>query len=222
MIKISNALFVIIVIISLSSVSAALQDDLLVLYFFSANCTHCKRVEPAIKELSREFIVQGLLYGKDDPGPLPFNVRKGDKKTYARYGLEGFPAVVVLKNGSLKQVIRGENDIRDALVFLRAFRKGAITVSEAVVQGPQKTSNVAGWIVSRGEYFRNGGFFLTDRKQTIAVKPWLPIEAVKSPFRKTRPRLMSDVINKPASLEGALTKINDDLQFTVRKEIILE
>jgi hypothetical protein len=149
-------------------------------------------------------------------------VRKGDKKTSARYGLEGVPALVVLRNGSLIQVIRGENDIRDARDLLRAFRKGAMTVSEAVEQGPQKTSNVAGWIVSRGEYFRNGGFFLTDRKQKIAVKPWLPIEAIKSPFRKTRPRLMSDVINKPVLLEGTLTKINDDLQFTVRKEIILE
>jgi thiol-disulfide isomerase/thioredoxin len=222
MTKLSNSLFVIIVIISLSSVSAAQQDDLSVLYFFSANCIHCKRIEPAIKELSREFIVQGLLYGKGDPGPLPFNVRKGDKETFTRYGFEGVPALVVLRNGSVKQVIRGEYDIKDARALLRAFHKGAMTVSEAVEQGPQKTSNVAGWIVSRGEYFRNGGFFLTDRKQTIAVKPWLPIEAVKSPFRKRRPRLMSDVINKPVLLEGALTKINDDLQFTVRKEIILE
>jgi thiol-disulfide isomerase/thioredoxin len=217
-----NALFVIVVIVSLSSVSAAQQDELSALYFFSADCAQCKRVEPAIKELSREFAVQGLLYGKDDPGPMPFNVRKGDKKTSTRYGLEGVPALVVLRNGSLKQVIQGENDIRDARDLLRAFRKGAMSVSEAVEQGPQKTSDVAGWIVSRGEYFKNGGFFLTDRKQTIAVKPWLPIEVIKSPFRKTRPRLMSDVINKPVLLEGTLTKINDDLQFTVRKEIILE
>jgi len=222
MTKLSNSLFVIIMIISLSSVSAAQQDELSVLYFFSANCTRCKRVEPAIKELSREFTVQGLLYGKDDPGPMPFNVRKGDKGMSARYGLEGFPALVVLRNGSLKQVIRCEQDIRDAGALLRAFRKGAMTVSEAIEQGPEKTSSIAGWIVSWGEYFRTGGFFLTDRKQTIAVKPWLPIEAVKSPFRKTHPRLMSDVINKPVLLEGSLTKINDDVQFTVRKEIILE
>jgi thiol-disulfide isomerase/thioredoxin len=217
-----KALFFIIVIISLSSVSAALHDDLSVLYFFSAHCTQCKRVEPAIKELSREFTVQGLFYGKDDPGPMPFDVRKGDKETSARYGLEGDPALVVLRNGRVKLVIRGEYDIRDARALLRAFRKGAVTVSEAIEEGPQKTYTFAGWIVSRGEYFRNGRFSLTDRKQTIAVNPWLPIEAVKSPFRKTPPRLMSDVINKPVLLEGALTKINDDLQFTVRKEIILK
>lgn len=222
MIKLSNALFVIIAIISLSSVSAALQDDLYVLYFFSANCTHCKRVEPAIKELSREFTVQGLLYGREDPGPMPFDVRKGDKETSAHYGLKGVPALVVLRNGSVKQVIRGEKDIRDALALLRAFRQGAVTVSEAIEQGPQKTYKIAGWIVTRGEYFRNGRFFLTDRKLTMLVKPWLPIEAIKSPFRKTSPRLMSDVINKPVLLEGALTKINDDLRFTVSKEIILE
>jgi thiol-disulfide isomerase/thioredoxin len=222
MTKLCSSLFVITVIISLSSVCAALQEDLSVLYFFSANCTDCKRVEPAIKEISREFTVQGLLYGKDDPGPMPFDVRKGDKKTSARYGLEGVPALVVLRNGSVKQVIRGEYDIRDARALLRAFRKGAVTVSEAIEQGPQKTYTVAGWIVSRGEYFKNGRFSLTDRKQTIAVKPWLPIEAVRSPLRRTRPRLMSDVINKPVLLEGALTEISDNLQFTVRKEIILE
>jgi thiol-disulfide isomerase/thioredoxin len=222
MTKSFNFLFFFIVIISLSSVSAARQEDLSVLYFFSADCAICKRVEPAIKELSREFTVQGLFYGRDDPGPMPFKVRKGDKKTFARYRLEAVPALVVLKNGRVKQVIRGEDDIRDTRVLLRAFRKGAMTVSEAVEQGPQKMSNVAGWVESRGEYFRNVGFFLTDRKQTIAVKPWLPVEAIKSPFRKTRPRLMSDVISKPVLLEGALTKINDDFQFTVRKEIIIE
>jgi hypothetical protein len=217
-----NSLFFVIVIILLSSVSVAQPDDLSVLYFFSADCAPCKRVEPAIRELSTEFMVQGLLYGTDDPGPMPFEVRKGDKETFERYGLESVPALVALRNCSVKQVIRGENDIREARALLRAFRKGAMTVSEAIEQGPDNTFNVAGWIASRGAYFRNGGFFLTDRKQSIDVKPWLPIEAVKSPFRKTRPRLMSDVIDKPVLLEGSLTKTNGDLQFTVRKEIILE
>lgn len=209
-------------IISLTQVSIALQDDLSVLYFFSATCAHCKRVEPAVKELSKEFIVQGLLYGKTDPGPMPFEVRKGDKDTFARYGLEGVPALVVLQNDTVKQVIRGEYDIRNARPFLRAFRKNALTVSEAVEKGPQKMYIVVGWIVSRGEYFGNGRFYLTDRKQSIAVKPWLPLEAAKSPFKKARPRLMSDIIDKPVLLEGELTKIKNDMQFTVRKEIILE
>jgi hypothetical protein len=54
-----------------------------VLYFFSADCTQRKRVETARKELSREFTMQGLLCGKDDPGPcrstnddLQYTVRK--------------------------------------------------------------------------------------------------------------------------------------------------
>jgi thiol-disulfide isomerase/thioredoxin len=148
--KSCKALFTITVIILLSSISAALQDDLSVLYFFSAHCAQCKRVEPALKELGREFTIKGLLVGKDDPGSMPFDVRKGDKEISARYGLEGVPALVVLKNGSVKQVIRGEYDIKDAQYLLRAFRKGAVTVSEAIEQGPQKTCSVAGWIVSRG------------------------------------------------------------------------
>ncbi len=222
MTKLFHSLFLIITIISLSSVSTALQDDLSALFFFSATCSHCKSVEPAVKELSREFTIQGMLYGKVDAGPLPFEVRKGDKETAARYGLEGVPALVVLKNGNVKQVIRGEYDIRDARAILRAFRKGALTVSEAVEQRPRKTSKIVGWIVSRGEYFRNVQFSLTDRKQTIAVRPWLPLEAAKSPFSKTRPRLMSDVVDKPVFLEGTLVKVGDNLQFMVGKELNFE
>lgn len=197
-------------------------DDLTALYFFSTSCPHCKAVEPAIEGISKEFKVQGLFYGKGVPGPMPFNIRKGDQATSARYGLEGVPALVVLKNGSVRHIFRGEYDIRDARSFLRGFRKGALTVTEATAQGTQKEVMIVGWVRSRGDYFKEKLFFFTDHKESILIKPWLPLEAIKSPFKRTRPRLMSDVIDKPVALKGDLLKTGKTYQFTVKEEINLD
>ena len=213
---------IIFIIIRIASAFEQKHDALRVLYYFSATCPHCKQTTPIVSELSKEYPVQGFLYGKEDPGSLPFPVKKGTKKDSEQYNLVGVPVLVVLMDGKTRQVLAGEKSIRDARAFLSAFKKGALTVSEAIEKGPQKTYTVLGWIVSRGEYFKNARFSLTDRKRTISVKPWLPLEAIKAPFKKARPRLMSDVIDRPVFLEGRLTKINDDFQFTVRKEIIIE
>ncbi|MCK9418037.1 MAG: thioredoxin family protein [Nitrospirae bacterium] len=202
--------------------ASAAEPSYTILYFYSSTCPHCKNVAPVMKDLSKEYKIQGLLYGKDAGEQMPYEVKKGDKATSSKYGVKGVPSLVMLKDDKFRLKIAGEHNIKDAPLILKAFRKGALTVSEAIEKGPRKTYTVIGWIGSRGEYFKNARFVLTDRKRTISVKPWLPLEAVKSPFKKARPRLMSDVIDKPVLIEGLLTKINDDLQFTVRKEIILE
>jgi len=220
--KIVISFVIIFVIIRISFAFEQQQDAPRVLYFFSATCSHCKQTTPIVSELSKDYNVQGFLYGKEDPGSLPFPVKKGTKKDREPYNLLGVPVLVVLMDGKTKQILTGGNAIKDARAFLSAFKKGALTVSEAIQKGPRKTYTVIGWIGSRGEYFKNARFSLTDRKRTISVKPWLPLEAVKAPFKKARPRLMSDVIDKPVFLEGLLTKSNDDFQFTVRKEIIIE
>lgn len=191
-------------------------------YFFSAECNHCEGTTPVVSELSKNYAVQGYFYGDENPGVLPFPVRKGTDKDDEQYGIKNIPVLVVLMDEKTKQVLTGENDINDARFFLNAFKKGALTVSELIEQAPQKTYTVIGWTISKGEYFKNAGFVLTDRKHTISVKPWLPLEATKSRFKKSRPRLMSDVIKKPIMLEGTLTKYQDDVQLLVRKEIILE
>jgi thiol-disulfide isomerase/thioredoxin len=220
--RIFYSFVIIFVVMRISSAFESKQDALRIFYFFSATCPHCKQTTPVVSELSREYAVQGFLYGKEDPGSLPFPVKKGTKTDSKPYNLTGVPVLVVLMEGKARQVLTGEKNIRDARAFLSAFKKGAVTVSEAFENGPQKTYTVTGWIESRGEYFKNARFVLTDRKRAIPVKPWLPLEAIKSPFKKARPRLMSDVMDKPVLLEGMLTKINDDFQFTVRKEIIIE
>jgi len=213
---------IIVIIIITSAAVASAQSGLSILYFFSTTCAHCKSVEPVVKELSKTYRVEGLVYGKGEPGSMPFAVRKGDKETSTIYGINGVPVLVVLQNGVVRQIIRGENDIRSCPNILRALSKGALSVSEMVAKGPQYTYTVTGWIVSRGDYFKGAKFYLTDRQQTIVIKPWLPLEAVKSPFNSARPRLMSDVINKPVYLDGTFSKIDNTLQFTVGKELTLD
>jgi hypothetical protein len=192
------------------------------LYLFSAECTQCEKTNVLVSVLSREFPVEGIWIGSKNPGPVGFPVRKSTPADKERYSITDEPSLVVLKNGKTSQTIRGECDILSSRTIIKGIEKGALTVSEAIEKGPQKTYTVVGWIESRGAYFEKARFVLTDRKRAIAVNPWLPLEAVKSPFKRSRPRLMSDVIGKPVFLEGLLTTINDDYRFTVRKELILE
>lgn len=200
--------------------NATPPDDLTILYFFSATCPHCRIVEPTVKELSKDFNVQGFYIGKEVPGSLPFAVRKGDKALSDKYGLKGVPALVILKKGIMKQAIQGEYDIRDARILLNAFRRGAHTVSEAVAKGPQRISHIVGWIESRGDYFRNAHFFITDRRVMIPISPWLPLETVKSPFKTTHPRLMSDIVGKPVELKGTVKKADKTYSFMVKEEVL--
>jgi thiol-disulfide isomerase/thioredoxin len=202
--------------------ASALAPCLSLRYFFSASCPHCIAVEPIIKKLSTEFEVRGLLYGKGDAGPKPFAVEKGDKKISSEYGVTGVPTLVVLENGAFRMKISGERDIKDAPAVLKALQKGALTVSETVEKGAGEGQRTVGWVVSKGDYFKNAKFFLTDRKKTIIVRPWLPLETVKSRFKKARPRLMSDAIGGPVMLVGELIGSNGDYQFSVKEEVLLD
>ncbi len=209
-----------IVVLLSAHIGKAASPDITLLYFFSATCQHCKEVEQTVQKLSKNFIVQGFYFGKEVPETMPFRVNEGDKSIADKYGLNGVPTLVVLNNGSIKQVIRGEYDIKDAPFLLKAFRRGALTVSEAVAKGTKSSSHVVGWVESRGDYFRNAHFFITDRRIMIPIGPWLPLETVKSPFRATRPRLMSDVVGRPVELKGILNKTDQTYSFTVKHEII--
>ncbi len=202
--------------------AAAASDDLNLLYFFSSDCPFCKKIEPIIKDLSREFKMQGLVYGRGRIESIPFEVRKGDEDSSKRYGVESFPALAALINGNVKQIFRGERDIEDVKKFLYAFRKGALSVSEAVTQEQQKIFIIAGWVIVKGDYFKNAQFFITDRETGLPIKAWLPLEAVRSPFRKKRPRLMSDIVNKPVALRGELIKEGQTFRFRVKEEIRLD
>lgn len=202
--------------------AAAASDDLNLLYFFSSDCPSCKNIEPIVKDLSREFKMQGLVYGEGRIESIPFEVRTGDEDTSKRYGVESFPVLTALMNGKVKQTFRGERDIRDVKPFLYAFRRGALSISEAVAQEQHKILTIAGWVIAKGAYFKNVQFFITDREADLSIKAWLPLEAVRSPFRKKRPRLMSDVVNRPVALRGELIKEGQIFRFWVKEEILLD
>jgi hypothetical protein len=191
-------------------------------YYFSTDCSQCERSKSFVSELSREYPVDGMWSGNKHPGPVRFSLKKSTQADKERYIVTDEPTIVILKDGLARQVIRGELDILSSRTIIKGIEQGALTVSEAIEQGPKKKYKIAGWIVSRGEYFKESLFFVTDRKQSIAVRPWLPLEAARSSFKKTRPRLMSDVIGKPVFLEGTLTKNGDNLQFMVGKELSFE
>ncbi len=220
------SLFILLVSSALSFVVAAESKDMTVWYFFSSDCPPCKKIEPIVKDLSKEFKMQGRVYGQGGTEPLPFEVRTGDVEASKRYEIESFPALVVLMNGNVKQVFRGERDIEDAKLFLYAFRKGAFSVSESITQGQQKIFTITGWIIAKGEYFKKAQFGISDRMTDLPIKAGLPLEAMKSPFRdKTpgrRPRLMSDVIRKPVVLIGSIKKTEEGIVFQVKEEIRID
>ncbi len=198
------------------------SHDLSLIYFYSTTCPHCKAVEPTVIALSKEMSIQGVVFGKGVPAPMPFTVQKGDKSALRKYSLEGVPALVVLQKETVRHIFRGEHNIRASRLFLRGLAKGALTVTEAVSRGQQKDVILTGWIEGVGEYFKDKQFIFTDRKKSIMIRPWLPLEAVRSPVGNKRPRLMSDVMDKAVALRGELQMNDGTFYFTVKEELNLE
>ncbi len=196
------------------------EEGLKILYFFSLTCPRCNEVKPFIEDLSKEFHVEGLLYGKKEIMESPFPVKRGTKDIASRYNIKGIPAIVVLKDGVFKQKIVGVRDIKESRIILMAFsRLDALSVSEAIENTTNKEIIITGWIIHKGRYFnKNSKFFITDRKKELQINPWLPLEAIKSPF-KSRIRTMSDMIDKPVILKGRLINKESGLIFEVKEEI---
>jgi thiol-disulfide isomerase/thioredoxin len=202
--------------------SRAQKDELSLFYFYSPACSPCNTIAPLIKDLSRDFPVQGFVFGTGKTDPMPFKVKRTDEATLLRYHVDRFPALAVMSHDIVKQLIVGEQDMKDAGLILKAFRKGALSVTDLLAKNPQETTIVTGWVISEGEYFRNAKFILTDRRNSLSLRPWLPLEVMRGPVRAATPRMMSDVINHVVILEGTLTRNDEELQFIVQREITVE
>jgi len=203
-----------------SSVPAAQNTNIKILYFFSTTCRHCVDARPFVISLSKEYSVQGLQFGEGQRAVLPFPVEAGDTKIAKEvYGVAGVPTMAVLVDGKYKQKIAGTPDIQDAKVIIRALAQGAKTVTEAATEAREGQITITGWIIAKGDYFKKAQFFITDRKTELLVKAWLPIEAAKSPVPKKRPTLMSDVIRKPVVLRGSIKKTPTGSVFQIKEEL---
>ncbi len=200
--------------------AAQKAGGLSLLFFFSPTCSHCQRVEPVVNELAASYRIEGMRFGQGEGGAhLSFPVRQGDRSLADKYNIHGVPVLVVLQHGKTRTILRGEGSIRDAPLILGAIREGALTVSEALARGPRRGVFITGWIEGRGFSFRDTRYFLTDRVKAVPVRPWLPREAVKAPFRKERPRLMSDVVDRPTALRGDLVVQGGHVVLVVKKEV---
>jgi thiol-disulfide isomerase/thioredoxin len=194
-----------------------------ILYFFSPSCHHCIDAKPFIMDLSKTYNIQGLSFGEGPPPSFPFPVEKGDK-TIARdtYDVKGVPTLGILIDGVYRQKISGMPDIRDAQVIIKGLKNGAMTVSEAVHSSKESEITITGWIVARGVNFQKAKFFITDRKTELSIKPWLPLEVVKSPVHKIHPKTMSEVIRKPVILRGSIRKNSTGSKFFITNGALLD
>jgi len=218
-VKMKRLLFIISLFLLLpSSVLSESGGSLKLLFFFSASCPHCGAVMPVVIEMSKDCPVYGFIYGKEPAPELPFPVEKGTEELIKRYNIQGLPSLVILEGERLRTVITGESAIKDSPFVLKALRSGALTVSEALSSSDDEILLI-GWLIHRGNYFKGEGFFITDKQKEIPVKPWLPLEAIKSPFNKKRPTVMSDFINKPVVLKGRVLKKDDGYILHV-KEVV--
>lgn len=203
-----------------SSVYANNEKSIKLIYFFSSSCKHCIESRPVVINLSETYPIEGIIFGKVSEQSLPFSVREGNKEQAKKdYGIAGIPTIAVFVNGLYKQKIEGSRDIQHADVVIKALAKGALTVTEAAKLGASERVTITGWLVNKGDYFKNANFVITDRRENIRVKPWLPLEAAKSPLKKVRPRIMSDVLNKPTTLRGTLVKKDQGLELVVKEEV---
>lgn len=203
---------------------AAAHDHVKILYYFSMTCRHCLDAKPAVLNLSRKYAVEGQNVGDIPAQGYPFSVKAADKKQSKDvYKVAGVPTLVVFIDDVLRLNIAGSQDIGDAEVIIRALDRGAMTVTEAAEKTSEGEITVVGWVSAQGEYFRNARFFITDRKTDLQIKPWLPLEAMKSmaPNSK-RPRLMSDIIRRPVLLKGSVTKTSAGKIFTVKEELHID
>jgi thiol-disulfide isomerase/thioredoxin len=202
---------------------AAQSPHVKILYFFSLSCPHCVDAKPAVIALSREYSIEGHNFDTIEAQGYPFPVKRGDGKNAKRvYGIKEIPSLAVLIDGLYKQKIEGASDIQDAKSIIKALSSGAMTVTEAAKKEKDDELTVVGWVVAKGEYFKNVRFMLTDRTTEIQVKAWLPLEVMKSPMKKARPRLMSNVVRKPVVLRGSLTQTDTGGLFLVKEELTLD
>jgi len=169
-----------------------------------------------MNKLSEKYSVEGIVFGEGDIPETRFSLTKGTKEMAERFGLKKVPYLIVLEDGTQRLALSGRSSIMDMEVILRGLDMGGLLPSE-VKDRKSDEFILTGWLIHRGEYFKKDSvFFITDRKTNIEILPWLPLEAVKSPFKVERPRIMSDLVGRPLILKG---RLDERGRFIVKEEM---
>lgn len=81
--------------------------------FFASWCPHCKRMEPTVNRLAKEYDGKANVLAVDvDESP----------RTSRKFGILGVPTFLFVKNGKLVESVSGErseNDLRQKMDNLR-------------------------------------------------------------------------------------------------------
>jgi thiol-disulfide isomerase/thioredoxin len=100
-------------------------------YFYSADCSPCETTNSLVSELSKEFEVDGIWSGSENPHPLRFPAKKSTLVDNERQSIMAEPTLVTLKEGQTRQIINGARDILNSRTIIRGIEHGALTVPVA-------------------------------------------------------------------------------------------
>ncbi|MDH4164640.1 MAG: thioredoxin domain-containing protein [Nitrospirota bacterium] len=205
------------VLFPVPSPAAPQPSSLRLLYFFNTSCAHCREIKPFIFDLSKEYKMEGWIVSKQDVKDYPFPVKVGSKEIAPKYHVIGVPSIVVLKNEQFAQLASGAPNIKNIRPLLKALDAGALNVTEAVQKKSGDEIFVTGYIKIQGA---DANVIIIDHAKRLPVDAWLPREAVKSKFKKTPPRTMSELAGKAVALKGKLVKGPDGaMRLQVREEV---
>jgi len=161
--------------------------------------------------------MEGWIVSKQDVKDYPFPVKVGSKEIAPKYHVIGVPSIVVLKNEQFAQLASGAPNIKNIRPLLKALDAGALNVTEAVQKKSGDEIFVTGYIKIQGA---DANVIIIDHAKRLPVDAWLPREAVKSKFKKTPPRTMSELAGKAVALKGKLVKGPDGaMRLQVREEV---
>lgn len=221
--------------------TVSLQDfagKVLVLYFMSFQCPHCKNIQPTVQQLHKEsrgdYAMLGVVFGtrQDELAAaavrshISFSLAVGTRAIRDSFKVPGTPYFELIDaEGNLKERYSGEIGaavLQQTLRTCSADPAGlnrclaAQTGLRNLVRTPSDFEGKAiktGGLLSPGggPYFPNPRFLITNGIDRLAVSAWLPVEVAPTPPQARHGAakdLMSDWQGRYVSLEGRLRKID--------------
>ncbi len=202
-------------------------QKLQVLYFMSFHCRGCREVNPLIDELyqrgDNRLAFTVLAYGTlpdqlaaaRAAANVSFPVTAGSTDQADRYEVHGTPTVVVLDaSGETKEHYQGVRAVRR---FLQAVDSGGLWQETGILEltrHPERFDgrevSVRGLLWNRGADVFNAAYVISNGRDELGVAAPLPAEVAPRPpgAARTRPPVMSDLLNQEVVLHGKVKLID--------------